>query len=145
MHVNKRNGCCGESLLSYRIGTLLTFLGPVDSGHVCLTHGLLLLKMNSFLFCARPGRTSVTELDCKEQCSNIQLLDVDSELTAASEWRSSKRRWRMKEIVWSVHHLHSKLDRRARLMRQVSGIWLMKSCAPPFAMSRLRMAGLPPK
>ena len=50
--VNKRNGCCGGSLLSYTIGTLLTSGAgrqrPARGGsHVCLTHGPLLLKMNS--------------------------------------------------------------------------------------------------
>ena len=52
--MSKHNGCCGGSLLSYRIVTLLTFFGagrerPARGGsHACLTHGLLLLKMNSF-------------------------------------------------------------------------------------------------
>ena len=53
--VNTRNNCCGGSLLSYRIGTLLAFLRaprqpPARGGsHASLTHGLMLLKWKSFL------------------------------------------------------------------------------------------------
>ena len=54
----------------------------------------------------------MSEPDCKEQFNFVQPADVCME--KASSWLSSKRRWRMNEIVWSVHHMHSMLDRAGK-------------------------------
>ena len=35
-------------------------------------------------------------------------------MVKASAWLSAKRRWRMAEVIWSVHHMHSALDRAGK-------------------------------
>ena len=57
------------------------------------------------------GLQTVTELDCKEQFNYVHPTDVEDHMVKASDWLSAKRRWRMPEVVWSIHHMHSALDR----------------------------------
>ena len=56
----------------------------------------------------------MTELDCKEQFNSVQPKDVQAHMVNASAWLSSKRRWRMAEVIWSIHHMYSALDRAGK-------------------------------
>ena len=63
---------------------------------------------------AGQGLHTVTQLDCKEQFNLVQLANVQQHKEQASAWLSAKRWWQMSEIVWSVHHMHSALDRAGK-------------------------------
>ena len=60
------------------------------------------------------GCRYISEVDCKDQFNNIKPEDVISHLTSACEWLVKKKRWRMSEVVWSVHKESKKLDRAGR-------------------------------
>ena len=67
-----------------------------------------------FAWCTTQNLTTLTELGCKEQFNNISPQDVYEEMQQASEWLTKKWRWRMNEVVWSIHHSHKKLDRAGK-------------------------------
>ena len=56
------------------------------------------------------GMKSVTKLDCKEQFNKIQLGWVDKHMSEGIQFLTKRRRWRMAEVTWSVHHSFSALD-----------------------------------
>ena len=60
------------------------------------------------------GCQYISEVDCKDQFNNIKPEDVISHLTSACEWLVKNKRWRMSEVVWSVHKESKKLDRAGR-------------------------------
>ena len=57
------------------------------------------------------GMRSITELDCKEQFNKIQPGWIDSHMSEGIHFGIKRRRWRMKEVIWSIHHSVSALDR----------------------------------
>ena len=60
------------------------------------------------------GVKYVSEVDCKDQFNNIDPNDSQSHLSSASSWLSSRKRWHMHEIMWSVHKESKRLDRARR-------------------------------
>ena len=63
-----------------------------------------------FYWAGGQGLHTITELDCKEHFNFVQPADVQDHMVDASALLRNKRRWRMSEVVWSVHHMHSTLD-----------------------------------
>ena len=57
------------------------------------------------------GVTHISEIDRKDQFNKIPPTTVLSHIDAASAWLTKRRRWRAKEIVWSIHKDHKQLDR----------------------------------
>ena len=57
------------------------------------------------------GVQYVSEVDCKDQFNNIDPDDAHSHLSSASAWLSSRKRWRMQEITWSMHKESKQLYR----------------------------------
>ena len=55
--------------------------------------------------------THITEIDCKNQFNKIPPHVVLSHVAEASQWLSKKRRWRARELIWSIHKEHRQLDR----------------------------------
>ena len=49
-------------------------------------------------------------MDCKEQFNNSQPRTIEEHLKAGSEWLIARTRCRAKELSWSVHHAHTKMD-----------------------------------
>ena len=64
-----------------------------------------------FYWCAENGFTAIAELECKEQFNNIQPGTIEGHLKTGSEWLIARKRWRAKELTWSVHHAHTKMER----------------------------------
>ena len=60
------------------------------------------------------GLHTVTKLHCKDHFNYVQPTNVEDHMVDASAWLNAKRRGRMVEVVWSVHHMHSALDRVAK-------------------------------
>ena len=102
---------------------------PAESSGTCLHEISQVLYSRAALLnpvpqCHRPrsmvplgwgqGLHTITELDCKEQFNFVQPTDVQDHVVRASAWLRSKRRWRMSEVVLSVHHMHSTLDRAGK-------------------------------
>ena len=67
-----------------------------------------------FHWCAENGFTAIAELDCKEQFNNIQRGTIEEHLKIGSEWLIARKRWRSKEVTWSVHHAHTKMERAGK-------------------------------
>ena len=66
---------------------------------------LSITKMSAwFHWCAENGFTAIAELDCKEQFNNIQPRTIEQHFKTGSEWLIARKRWRAKELTWSVHH-----------------------------------------
>ena len=57
------------------------------------------------------GCSYIVELDCKDQFNHVPPSCVESHMTESSKWLAKRRRWRMKDICWSVHRDSKKLDR----------------------------------
>ena len=55
--------------------------------------------------------THITELDCKEQFNKIKPSWIDEHLKEGIAFIAKRRRWRMSEVTWSVHHTAPALDR----------------------------------
>ena len=67
-----------------------------------------------FEWCGENGMTAIAELECKEQFNNIPPQTVIDHLHACTNWLKKRCRWRASELVWSVHHTHSRLDRAGK-------------------------------
>ena len=57
------------------------------------------------------GCSYLVELDCKDQFNHVPPSQVLSHLKGATDWLAKRRRWRMQDIVWSVHRESKRLDR----------------------------------
>ena len=57
------------------------------------------------------GCSYIVELDCKDQFNHVPPSCVESHMTESSGWLAKRRRWRMKDICWSIHRDSKKLDR----------------------------------
>ena len=55
--------------------------------------------------------TCITEPDCKEQFNKIQPTWIDDHVSEGIDFLAKRKRWRMTEVTWSVHHTLSALDR----------------------------------
>ena len=60
------------------------------------------------------GLTTVTELDCKEQFNKIKPQWIEQHMTEGAAYLTAKRRWRMGEVVWSIHASCNSLDRASK-------------------------------
>ena len=81
----------------------------------CLPVCVCVTEMASwFHWCAENGFPPIAELDCKEQFNNIEPGTIEEHLKAGSEWLIARKRWRAKELTWSVHHAHTKMDRAGK-------------------------------
>ena len=67
---------------------------------------------------AEHGMTAIAEIDGKEQFNTIPPQTVIDHLTAYSKWLGARCCWRASELVWSVHHTHSRLDRAGKAASQ---------------------------
>ena len=59
----------------------------------------------------RKGLHCVAELDCKEQFNKVRPEWISTHLEQGIAFLSKRKRWRMKEVMWSVHHSTAGLDR----------------------------------
>ena len=57
------------------------------------------------------GACCIAEVDCKKQFGNINPKHVVCCIAEAASWLYHKRSWRASEVVWSIHHQLSKLNR----------------------------------
>ena len=57
------------------------------------------------------GITHISEINCKDQFNKIPRKPVLSHMPEAFDWLSKKRRWRAKQVVWSIQREHEQLDR----------------------------------
>ena len=64
--------------------------------------------------CAENGFTAIAELECKDQFNNIEPGTIEEHLKADSEWLIARKWCRGKEVIWSVHHAHTKMDRAGK-------------------------------
>ena len=60
------------------------------------------------------GLTALAEFDCKEQFNKIKPAWIEPHLSEVAEYLTHKRRWRMGDVVWSVHPSCSALDRAGK-------------------------------
>ena len=69
-------------------------------------------------WCANNGFTAIVEFDGKEQFKNIPPTTMHDHLKASSEWLTNRKRWRAKDLIWSIHHMHAKMDRAGKASSQ---------------------------
>ena len=70
---------------------------------------------------------SMTEVDCKEQFNMVRPEWVVEDFAEATSWLAKKRRWKMEEIVWSIHKESKALDRAGKACAK--GFWYVSHSA----------------